>query len=106
MHLRAYYKKYNPEVYLFNGQNSPQYNTNSISKVLKQQLFKNNINIKIRVHDLRHSRATHLLNNGIDIKFIQQLLGHRKLETTQRYLHLTTSNLQQAIQQADLKLAS
>mgnify|MGYP000406839876 FL=1 len=99
--LRVYYKKYRPEVYLFEGQNSPKYTTSSIRQILKRAIKKANITKNIRVHDLRHSRATHWLENGMDIKFIQKILRHKKPETTDRYLHLTTLSLENAMFSAD-----
>lgn len=102
--LRIYYKKYKPGYYLFEGQHHPKYSLSSIRKILKQALIKQNITRRIRVHDLRHSRATHWLEHGMDIKFIQQILRHQKLETTERYLHLTTSSLEKAMQLADANI--
>lgn len=102
--LRIYYQNYRPGQYLFEGQHAAQYSRSSIRKVLNQALTKSNITRRIRVHDLRHSRATHWLENGMDIKFIQQILRHKKLETTERYLHLTTSSLEKAMQLADANI--
>lgn len=99
--LRVYYKEYRPKEYLFQGQKTLKYSRSSIRKILKKALLKVNITRRIRVHDLRHSRATHWLENGMDIKFIQQILRHKKLETTERYLHLTTQSLEKAMQRAD-----
>ncbi|WP_291866638.1 tyrosine-type recombinase/integrase [Maribacter sp.] len=99
--LREYYIKYKPKMYLFEGQNAPKYSTSSIRKILKKALIKTNITKNIRVHDLRHSRATHWLEAGMDIKFVQQILRHKKLETTERYLHLTTDSLEYAMVSAD-----
>lgn len=99
--LRIYYKKYQPKKYLFEGQSKARYSASSIRKILNQALKKANITRKIRVHDLRHSRATHWLDNGMDIKFIQRILRHKKAETTDRYLHLGTQSLLNAMQFAD-----
>lgn len=102
--LRAYYKKFKPGVYLFEGQNRIQYSESSIRKILRTALKKCSIRKHIRVHDLRHSRATHWLDNGMDIKFVQRILRHKKAETTDRYLHLTTNSLEKAMLQADLNI--
>lgn len=99
--LRLYYIKYKPKLFLFEGQGTPKYSRSSIRKILNQALKRLRITRRIRVHDLRHSRATHWLEHGMDIKFIQQILRHKKLETTERYLHLTTSSLEKAMQLAD-----
>lgn len=53
------------------------------------------------MHDLRHSRATHLLENGMDIKLLKDILRHSKMETTERYIHLTTKSLSNAMASAD-----
>ncbi|QQV91403.1 integrase [Polaribacter phage Leef_1] len=99
--LRVYYQKYKPKLFLFEGQSSPKYSASSIRKVLNNALNEANIRKKIRVHDLRHSRATHWLDNGMDIKFIQKILRHKKSETTDRYLHLATESLERAMLFAD-----
>ena len=99
--LREYYLKYKPTNYLFQGQKTEKYSASSIRKVLNKAVKAAKIKKHIRVHDLRHSRATHLLENGVDIKFIKKLLRHKKIETTERYLHLTTNSLEKAITKAD-----
>lgn len=95
--LRIYYKKYRPDQYLFNGQASKKYSPMSLNKVLQKNLKHLNLTKHIRLHDIRHSRATHLLESGVDIEFIRQLLGHKRLTTTQRYLHISTQSLKTAI---------
>ncbi|MFC0605876.1 tyrosine-type recombinase/integrase [Winogradskyella pulchriflava] len=104
--LRSYYKKYRPKAYLFEGQAKPRYNASSIRKILQRALDKSNISRKITPHCLRHSRATHLLSNGMDIKLLSEFLGHSKLETTERYIHLKTSDLMEAIMLADNRISS
>lgn len=104
MLLREYYKAYRPKQYLFQGQSSPKYAASSIRKILNTALDKAGISKTIRVHDLRHSRATHWLENGMDIKFVQKILRHKKLETTERYLHLTTNSLERAMNLADTNI--
>lgn len=99
--LRIYFKKYRPKEYLFEGQGKLKYSDSSIRKILNKALVKAKITRNIRVHDLRHSRATHWLDNGMDIKFIQRILRHKKAETTDRYLHLGTQSLLNAMQFAD-----
>ena len=102
--LRQYYKKYRPASYLFAGQGKPRYNATSIRKILKNGLQKINIHKNVTPHCLRHSRATHLLANGVDIKIVKEFLGHKKIETTERYLHLETSHIQNSIELADQKI--
>jgi integrase/recombinase XerD len=91
--LRDYFKEYRPKKYLFEGQYGEQYSTRSAQQVFKDALQKANINKAIGIHGLRHSFATHLLENGTDITFIQQLLGHNDIKTTLRYTHVSQKSL-------------
>ena len=102
--LREYYLKYKPTEYLFTGQTTPKYSASSIRKVLNKAVDAANIKKHIRLHDLRHSRATHLLENGVGIKFIKEILRHKKIETTERYLHLATNTLEIEMQKADQQI--
>jgi site-specific recombinase XerD len=102
--LRIYYQEYKPKIFLFEGQTTPKYSASSIRKILKTALSNSKIVKQIRVHDLRHSRATHWIENGMDIKFIQKILRHKKAETTDRYLHLTTLSLERAMELADVSI--
>lgn len=95
--LRTYYKKYKPKIYLFNGQATLQYSAMSLQKVLRKGLAAIKTNKKIRLHDIRHSRATHLLELGLDVEYIRQILGHKRISTTQQYLHLSNQALKTAI---------
>lgn len=102
--LRLYYSYYKPKVYLFEGPKGAKYSKSSVRKILNTALKNANIKKHIRVHDLRHSRATHLLENGVDIKLLKEILRHKKIETTERYTHLTTATLQAVMQIADAKM--
>ena len=102
--LREYYKKYRPKSYLFYGQNKPRYSPGSIRKILKKALLKSKIYRNITPHGLRHSRATHLLSNGMGIKLLSEFLGHYKLETTEQYIHLKTKDIMEAINLADQRI--
>lgn len=99
--LREYYKIYKPTNYLFEGQFKENYSASSIRKVFNKALRNQKIYRRIRLHDIRHSRATHLLENGMDLKILKELLRHRKIETTEQYIHLTTKSLQASMQNAD-----
>ena len=91
--LRAYFVQYRPKKYLFEGQYGDQYSIRSAQQVFKNALRKANINKEVGIHGLRHSFATHLLENGTDIKFIQELLGHNDIKTTMRYTQVSEKSL-------------
>jgi integrase/recombinase XerD len=91
--LRDSYKEYRPKKFLFEGQYGEQYSTRSAQQVFKDALAKANINKAIGIHGLRHSFATHLLENGTDVTFIQQLFGHNDIKTTMRYTHVSQKSL-------------
>jgi len=87
--MREYYKQYKPQEYLFEGQNGGHYSPRSAQAVFKNALKKAKINKKIGIHGLRHSYATHLIGQGTDIRFVQELLGHNNIKTTMVYTSLT-----------------
>lgn len=87
--LRGYYKEYRPKEYLFEGQSGGAYSARSVQSVFKEAMKKANINKEIGIHGLRHSYATHLIESGADIRFLQELLGHNSVKTTMIYTHIT-----------------
>ncbi|MFZ5554064.1 MAG: tyrosine-type recombinase/integrase [Bacteroidota bacterium] len=92
--LREYYKAFKPKEWLFEGQTGGMYSGESLSKVLSQAVMKAAINKPVTLHWLRHSYATHLLENGTDLRYIQELLGHNSSKTTEIYTHVSTKSLQ------------
>ena len=91
--LREYYIKYRPKDYLLEGQYGGRYSIGSVQQVFKKAMKKAGINKRIGVHGLRHSYATHLLEAGADMRFIQELLGHNSIKTTQVYTKVTPRSL-------------
>lgn len=91
--LRAYFLIYRPKVYLFEGQAGGKYSPRSLGKVVVSLSSKAKIRVKVTPHVLRHCFATHLLENGADLRQIQSLMGHESIKTTEIYLHVATKHL-------------
>jgi len=87
--LRQYYKEYRPNKYLFEGQNGGKYSASSVANILKKAARKAGIRKTVTPHMLRHSFATHLLEQGTDLRYIQELLGHASSKTTEIYTHVS-----------------
>lgn len=90
--LMTKYQKKHP--YVFVNHHGEQITPTGIEYVLNQLIKKSSLNAEIHPHMLRHTFATHLLNNGADMRTVQELLGHANLSTTQIYAHVTKESLQ------------
>lgn len=102
--LSNYYYTYKPEVYFVEGNANGKYSAESIRQFLKKSCNQANINKAVTPHTLRHSYATHLLENGVDIRYIQSLLGHARPETTMIYTHVKRKDLMKIQNPLDVAL--
>jgi site-specific recombinase XerD len=100
--LKEYINDYKPKRYLFEGQYGGQYSSTSIRKVLQKAKVLAGIKTEGSVHTLRHSFATHLLENGTDLRYIQELLGHSSSKTTEVYTHVSNLNISKITSPGDL----
>jgi len=90
--LRIYYKQYRPKKWLFEGPSNAQYTSTSVAAILKNAGLKAKLQKRVTPHMLRHSFATHLLENGTDLRYIQTLLGHNSSKTTEIYTHVAMNS--------------
>ena len=87
--LTAYQKVYAPTYWLFEGRTGGTYSVRSVQAIMKRAVKRSGVNAYATVHTLRHSYATHLLEQGTSLRHIQELLGHHSSRTTERYTHVT-----------------
>jgi integrase/recombinase XerD len=93
--IDSYIKRFHPAIYLFEGQRQGYpYSATSVEKVFNLACAKADISKEITLHGLRHSYATHLLEAGTDLRYIQELLGHKSSKTTEIYTHVTEKSIQ------------
>lgn len=91
--LRYYFREYRPQKWLFEGKTpGEQYSASALVKVLKEAAHRAGIKHRVHVHMLRHSFATHLLEQGTDLHTIQELLEHNDIKTTTIYLHVSSAH--------------
>ena len=92
--LQEYLKKYNPKFWLFEGSNGERYSESSLRQLFHRAAKKAGIKKRVRLHMLRHSFATHLLESGTSTRYIQVLLGHESPKTTEIYTHVSRFTLE------------
>ena len=103
LQLREYYRSYKPQIWLFEStKEGRKYSAKSVQNIFKANLKKTGAKKTFTVHSLRHSFATHLLEQGVYLRYIQELLGHSSSKTTEIYTHVSTKNLQNIVSPADL----
>jgi integrase/recombinase XerD len=99
--LIEYRDHYKPQTWVFEGANGGRYSERSVNKIIKKSARLARIKKRVSAHTLRHSFATHLLEHGTDLRYIQSLLGHENSKTTERYAHVTRKGFEQIVSPLD-----
>ena len=99
--LREYFKAFRPKEWLFEGPDGSQYSATSMHRILKKSATEAGIKKRVHLHMLRHSFATHLLEQGTNIRLIQEILGHESIKTTEIYTHISNQDLRSVKNPAD-----
>ena len=94
-YLKKYLATYQPKYWLFEGEKGGQYGERSIQSVFINAKIKSGVNDSVTLHGLRHSFATHLVDNGIPLHVVKDLLGHNSIKTTEVYLHISQHYLKE-----------
>lgn len=99
--LRQYFREYKPKTYLFEGMKGGKYSPTSIAKILNKSALKAGIRKNITPHMLRNSFAKHLLEQGTDLRYIQELLGHNSNKRTEIYTHVSRNAIDKIVNPID-----
>jgi integrase/recombinase XerD len=99
--LRVYYQTHQPKHWLFEGQSGGKYSVRSVQAIFRRAVDRSGVNPRATVHTLRHSYATHLLEQGGSLRHIQELLGHNSSRTTERYTHVSNQEKRRVISPLD-----
>lgn len=100
-YMEEYCKEYAPKTWLFEGPGGGPYGRRSVNYIIKRSGRLAGITKRISAHTLRHSFATHLLERGTDLRYIQTLLGHESSQTTERYAHVTKRGFEALVSPLD-----
>ncbi len=98
--VRPLFMKQEKHDYVFVNRNGKQITSRGVQYILNKTVEDNYLPMQVHPHTLRHSFATHLLDAGVDIRIVQELLGHSNLSTTQIYTHITTEHMRESYDQA------
>ncbi len=99
--LQQYLNKYRPQYYVFEGPGGSRYSSSSVRNIIRKAAERARIQKHVTPHTLRHSYATHLLELGVDLRYVQSLLGHKKPETTMIYTHISSDKVSNLVNPLD-----